>query len=347
MIHESALGAMKRSIRNSTTRCRRFHHTPPFRRPAIQPVESAPSSPARADIDAFRQNAFLLERPYHFKNDGVASSGELPAASKWFSPGVNHEKSSVFSSHMDEFMDWPFPFELISAPSAGTPPVVAFRDWLSKSPNLTDQILAGILQATTADLESRSFFQLHAPLKLLAKALEFNQELQKQNLPPILLYIAQSSLSDLPEPLRKDLPTPQLVQQAGKGDIYNSSIWLGTEPTYTPLHRDPNPNLFCQLCSQKVVRLLPPELGDRVFFEVQVQLRQQASSRIRTTEMMEGAERAVLHEAVWEDEKLEDKLQEAELDVGDALFIPNGWWHSVKSVGSQGHLNGSVNWWFR
>ncbi|KAL6865720.1 hypothetical protein ACO1O0_001817 [Amphichorda felina] len=248
---------------------------------------------------------------------------------------------------MDEFMEWPFPFELISAASAGTPAVVAFRDWLSKSPDFTDQILAGILQAATLNLDSRSFFQLHAPLKLLAKALEFNQELRKNNLPPLLLYIAQSSLSDLPDPLRNDLPVPQLVREAGKGDVYNSSVWLGTEPTYTPLHRDPNPNLFSQLCSQKVVRLLPPELGDRVFFEVQVQLRQQSSSRIRTAEMMEGAERAVLHEAIWENEKLDDKLQEAELDVGDALFIPNGWWHSVKSVGSQGHLNGSVNWWFR
>lgn len=338
---------MKRSICNPTRWCRAFHHTPSFRRPAIQSVESAPSSQARADIEAFRQKAFLPERPYHFKNDGAASSGGLPAASRWFSPGTSHEDSSVFSPHMDEFMEWPFPFELISAASAGTPAVVAFRDWLSKSPDFTDQILAGILQAATLDLDSRSFFQLHAPLKLLAKALEFNQELRKNNLPPLLLYIAQSSLSDLPDPLRNDLPVPQLVREAGKGDVYNSSVWLGTEPTYTPLHRDPNPNLFSQLCSQKVVRLLPPELGDRVFFEVQVQLRQQSSSRIRTAEMMEGAERAVLHEAIWENEKLDDKLQEAELDVGDALFIPNGWWHSVKSVGSQGHLNGSVNWWFR
>lgn len=338
---------MRRSILNFTSWCRRLHHTPPARRLSTQAVEAAPSSQALADIDAFRQKAFLPEIPYHFKNDGPSSFGGLPAANKWFSQPVNHDDSAVLSSHLNEFLEWPFPLELVSAASVGTPPVMAFRDWLSKSPDLTDQILAGILQATTAELESRSFFQLHAPLKLLTKALKFNNEQRTKGLQPILLYIAQSSLSDLPEPLKEDLPTPQLVRQAGKGDIYNSSIWLGTEPTYTPLHRDPNPNLFCQLCNQKVVRLLPPELGDRVFFEVQVQIRQQASSRIRTTEMMEGAERAVLHETIWANEKIEEKLHEAELGVGDALFIPKGWWHSVKSVGSQGHLNGSVNWWFR
>jgi len=36
---------------------------------------------------------------------------------------------------------------------------------------------------------------------------------------------------------------------------------------------------------------------------------------------------------------------QTELDAGDALFIPKGWWHSVKGLGDG--INGSVNWWFR
>ncbi|KFH41126.1 JmjC domain-containing protein F-like protein [Hapsidospora chrysogenum ATCC 11550] len=337
---------MRRNVTKAASWCHRLLPFTPSRGLSTRPVDSAPSQ-ALTDIAAFRRDIFLPAIPFHFKNDGISLPHGLPAASRWFSLPEPLDGPASLSSHMNEFMDWPFPFELISAPSDGTPPVVGFREWLSKSPDLTDQILAGILQATTADLNSHSFFQLHAPLKLLAKALEFNREQRQQSLQPILLYIAQSSISDLPPALQNDLPTPQLVQQAGNGDVYNSSIWLGTEPTYTPLHRDPNPNLFYQLCSRKVVRLLPPELGDRVFFEVQVQIRQQASSRIRTTEMMEGAERAVLHEAVWANEKLDDKVHEAELGVGDALFIPKGWWHSVKSASSQGHLNASANWWFR
>jgi hypothetical protein len=38
---------------------------------------------------------------------------------------------------------------------------------------------------------------------------------------------------------------------------------IGHPPTYTPLHRDPNPNIFVQLAGEKVVRLLAPT--DRCF----------------------------------------------------------------------------------
>jgi len=34
-----------------------------------------------------------------------------------------------------------------------------------------------------------------------------------------------------------------------------------------------------------------------------------------------------------------------EVSPGDALFIPKGWWHSIKSVGIG--VTASVNWWFR
>ncbi|ODA82200.1 hypothetical protein RJ55_00706 [Drechmeria coniospora] len=208
-------------------------------------------------------------------------------------------------------------------------------------------MMAGILLSALSDGEERRFLQLHSPWKLLARALEFNKAQREKGLETLELYIAQSLLSDLPTPLQPDLPTPELVLRAGKGDVYSSSIWLGTEPTYTPLHRDPNPNLFCQLCSRKLVRLLPPSSGDRIYYEVQVRTRQQGNGRIRTTEMMEGAEREILYDAIWNSNELPDELHEAALSPGDALFIPKGWWHSVRSVGMDGQLNGSANWWFR
>ena len=61
---------------------------------------------------------------------------------------------------------------------------------------------------------------------------------------------------------------------------------------------------------------------------------------------MAGTEKAALDEAVWGELAPED-IKEAKLDAGDALFIPLGWWHSVKSAHNEGRLNGSVNWWFR
>ncbi|KAM4062846.1 cupin-like domain-containing protein [Hirsutella rhossiliensis] len=263
---------------------------------------------------------------------------------KWFSKNVTAGRG--FSAYMAGFQDWPFPYELVLSSSEMKDAVVGFRDWLMESPHVTDHILAGILQPALVEGEDQAFFQLFGPLRLLNKALEFNRAQRSKASSTLDLYIAQAGLEELPQPLQDDVPAPELVKRAGKGDIYQSSLWLGTEPTYTPLHRDPNPNLFCQLCGCKIVRLLPPSSGDRLYFEVQAKIRQRGNSRIRTTEMMQGKERKVLHDAVWNDGEA-GELHEAELSPGDALFIPDGWWHSVKSKEADGRLNGSVNWWFR
>lgn len=323
-------------------------------RRAYQPLRSveaaSASSQAHADIQAFQKKAFIPRKPYLFPNDGGSPTSRLPAFSKWFNRSASshdsHSTSPFASSLVQGFQEWPFPYELIK--SKGEQDAVSqFQAALMTSSEMTDQIMAGILQSAVTDEKDQSFFQLYAPLKLLIKALEFNAARDSTTTHPLHLYIAQSSLPDLPQPLQDDLPAPEIVLRAGKGDIYASSIWLGTEPTYTPLHRDPNPNLFCQLYSQKVVRLLPPTIGDELFFHVQRQIRQHGNSRIRTTDMMQGHERKVLHDAVWGNETPLEELHEVELGAGDAVFIPEGWWHSVKSAGSDGGLNGSVNWWFR
>lgn len=63
--------------------------------------------------------------------------------------------------------------------------------------------------------------------------------------------------------------------------------------------------------------------------------------------MMDGPEAELLHRAVWLDASRSLDTQQVLLAPGDALFIPKGWWHSVQSQGDIGHLNASVNWWFR
>jgi hypothetical protein len=122
---------------------------------------------------------------------------------------------------------------------------------------------------------------------------------------------------------------------AGKGDVYNSSIWLGNAPTYTPLHRDPNPNLFVQLVGQKVVRLFRPDIGRAILAKVHEQIGSSGSATIRGEEMMQGAEKKALMGEVWSnDADYLGHCWQAELDSGDALYIPKGWWHSVKGTGS-------------
>lgn len=328
-----------RHLSKRVTLCRRRLSTQITRLIALNPSASQLFS-----IETFREQSFKPQKPFFFGRDGASPAALLPAASKWFEEHTADVNSTKFSSYMGQFQEWGFPYELATPSASSKEALLSFHSWLlSSTEEPVNQLLAGILKPSIQELETGSFFQLVAPLKLLVKALEFNQAQPE----PVSLYIAQSSLTDLPEALQEDLPTPDVVKSAGKGDVYSSSIWLGTEPTYTPLHRDPNPNVFCQLCSSKIIRLMAPASGDRLYFHVQSRIRQQGNSRIRTVEMMEGKEREALYEAVWECDPLPEGLYEAELGPGDALFIPNGWWHSVKSMGSRGRLNGSVNWWFR
>ncbi|KAK5114845.1 hypothetical protein LTR62_002002 [Meristemomyces frigidus] len=160
------------------------------------------------------------------------------------------------------------------------------------------------------------------------------------------IYLAQAPINDLPRALRDDLSAPEYVLKAGKGDIYDSSIWLGQAPTYTPLHRDPNPNLFVQLAGTKVVRLFKPNVGRGIFAKVQESIGANASATLRGEEMMQGAEKQALEHEVWRSSDMSSAVGfEAELSRGDGLFIPKGWWHSVKGIGDG--MTGSVNWWFR
>ncbi|KAL8929780.1 MAG: hypothetical protein Q9208_000924 [Pyrenodesmia sp. 3 TL-2023] len=152
------------------------------------------------------------------------------------------------------------------------------------------------------------------------------------------LYVAQAPIKQLPVPLQDDLPAPEMVIKAGRGDIYDASIWLGIAPTITPLHRDPNPNLYLQLAGRKVVRLLEPEGGQSIFAAVQVELGRQSSSKFRGDEMMKGEEKALLDSKVWYDNPIENRDGrtglETTLEAGESMFIPQGWWHSVKSIGT-------------
>lgn len=187
----------------------------------------------------------------------------------------------------------------------------------------------------------QQFHSFHAPLELMISASRRTHGSVLNQLPG--LYIAQAQIADLPEELRKDLPTPGLVSEAGKGDVYDANVWIGTPPTFTPLHKDPNPNLFLQLSSSKKVRLIEPRKGHAIFAAVQRKIGASSSAAFRGEEMMQGRERVELKNAVWNAANKDG--YEVTVEPGDALFIPKGWWHSIKSAGIG--LNASVNWWFR
>lgn len=215
----------------------------------------------------------------------------------------------------------------------------AVKKWFKPDISLNQTYLAQYadtpvpLEITTFDGE---FIRVDQPLSFFLRASDGSLE-------GAAVYLAQASLSDLPKGLAADVPTPEIVLKAGKGDIYDSSLWIGRAPTYTPLHRDPNPNLFVQLAGTKRVRLFRPEVGGEIFARVQRIVGGTGSATMRGEEMMTGEERRVLEEAVWEGKHQvvpEGHGQECEVSAGDGLFIPKGWWHSIKGIGEG--MTGSV-----
>ena len=197
------------------------------------------------------------------------------------------------------------------------------------------------LELTTTGKDGTTRFErLQAPLSLF---FQWTRKATPDSSPR--LYLSQCQLADLPEKLRNQLPIPEIVLKAGRGDIYDSNLWMGLAPTYTPLHRDPNPNLFLQLAGRKVVRLFPPEVGASIFESVREKLGRSSSGIFRGDEMMYGEEKELLEQEAWNQSKWSEFGYEATLDHGEALFIPLGWWHSIKGIGNG--VTASVNWWFR
>lgn len=334
--------------RSLTQRCypasvgRTFYHNDA----TIKPMMATNGS---IDVDLFRSLAWEPAIPMHLQE-----FHHLPAMDTWFTNGILGTETTSPGPKLSSFHDTVVSYELIASPHGDESSEYSldclrdFQTWLNSRPAEEDSLLSSLVGHLLQSIQDQQlrFLQFDAPLGLLIQASQYNRSTKslyriKQ------LYIAQSDIRTLPAPLSEDLPIPGIVSRAGKGDIYSSSIWLGLQPTYTPLHRDPNPNLFCQLVGSKAVRLLRPRDGMSVFQDVRRKLGAAGNSRFRGPEMMEGPERDGLHHAVWVDPNSARETWQAVLSPGDALFIPRGWWHSVRSVGQEAELNASANWWFR
>lgn len=310
--------------------------------------------PIQQDVDKLTRDEFLQFRqkdePFVLKRSSSFGGQAVPVIAKWFDFRSAHKQLHIYARpYLSDLGNTPVTYEWTLTPS-----VEHFISSLQPG-DLRSSVLRGVAENVTADSPS-PFLRFTAPLQLFIAALHYNnsQSCLAERLAG--LYIAQSSISGLPSDLQEDLTPPPIIST---DSIYNSSIWLGLAPTYTPLHRDPNPNLFRQLHGCKVVRILPPRAGEAVFTRVQSLIGGAASPRLRGQEMMHGPEKTALHDAIWAvkgDPRIGDRtIYEARLGAGDAMYLPKGWWHSIKSAAADaepglacdGELNCSVNWWFR
>lgn len=305
---------------------RRFNSTtttPPIHYHPLKTLEDA-------NIDHFREQCFSPERPAILPRRFFR---DLPATERWFRPSSPAHSNSNIARLNTEYLE-----------EHGANAFVPLELTQPPAPAATES-------NSTTQPESTSFRQFHAPLSLFLQWMQTTETHPQQS---TRLYLAQCQLLDLPPILQDDFPAPDLVARAGRGDIYDANVWIGHPPTYTPLHRDPNPNLFVQLAGEKVVRLVSPDDGLGLFATVRRQLGKSGSreaAAIRGEEMMQGPERVLLEKVVWDDGDHPGAPQagamvpdkggyEARLGPGDGLFIPKGWWHSIKGIGEG--VTGSV-----
>lgn len=285
-----------------------------------------------AGLETFRRDAFEPAIPTLFPRGSFSG---LPAIRKWFTPSATSAGQAVLNrSYLARFGSVHVPLEITNN-----------DDFTRIEQSLSFFLECVQASSSTYQVRPSRYFSAYVPgARAIRRTTESNDFFSAAPITPPLarIYLAQAPIADLPQALRDDLPTPELVLKAGKGDVYDSSIWLGQAPTYTPLHRDPNPNLFVQLAGKKRVRLLRPDVGRAVFATVQEKIGGDASATMRGEEMMQGIEKRTLEEEIW-GKKTEwgARTWEAELDSGDGLFIPKAWWHSIKGTGEG--MTGSVS----
>ena len=282
-------------------------------------------------VETFRHQAFDPALPCILPRQHFAG---LPAVRRWFIKDPDGKTPTVLNaSYLSKFGATIVPLEIIN------------NGQFLRSEHSLSFFLECVRASSSIKVAPRNrYFSSYVPGARAVQRAKKSNDFFKSAAPappPVQIYLAQASLADLPPTLTKDVPTPDFVLHAGKGDVYDSSLWLGEAPTYTPLHRDPNPNLFAQLAGRKVVRLFEPHAGQQIFARVQERIGGVASPTLRGEEMMHGAEREALEDEVWGSQSSNlAECREAHLEAGDAMFIPKGWWHSVKGVGEG--MTGSV-----
>ena len=137
-------------------------------------------------------------------------------------------------------------------------------EYLSQSEDVTVPLEITRSAASSSNSPS-SFTRTEAPLSTFLSYISHLQSSPSLTPTTTRIYLAQCPISILPAALSSTLPTPTFALAAGRGDIYDSSIWLGLAPTLTPLHKDPNENVFVQLAGRKVVRVFEPGVGAELF----------------------------------------------------------------------------------
>jgi len=146
-------------------------------------------------------------------------------------------------------------------------------------------------------------------------------------------YLAQHELLEQCPALRGDVGVPDPWRKV-LGKPTRTNVWLGTHGTVTPCHWDSYDNFLAQVQGTKRAVLLAPAERARLH----------ADASAGGTSSQGNVSPVDVEDP--DLERFPDFAQArrlvAELAPGEALFIPQGWWHQVRALTA----SLSVNFWF-
>jgi hypothetical protein len=125
-------------------------------------------------------------------------------------------------------------------------------------------------------------------------------------------------------------PTPLAATSAGP------RIWLGTAANIST-HYDTSDNLACVIAGRRRFTLYAPDLIARLYIGPIDNTMAGAPVSLAASAPPGSETEYPLFE------EIRDQALRAELDTGDALYLPKLWWHQVESTAA---LNGLINYWW-
>ena len=163
-------------------------------------------------------------------------------------------------------------------------------------------------------------------------------------------YLAQHTLFEQLPRLNDDFEAPVAFCAACNGGrgVEKVNAWFGSEGTVTPLHFDSYDNFLVQVAGYKYVRLYSPDQTKYLHVgEARKVERELGRAAADTTMAQNNISPIDVEDSSGFNENAfplfaQAQCSEVILSPGDALFIPEGTWHYVRSLSP----SFSLNFWF-
>lgn len=141
---------------------------------------------------------------------------------------------------------------------------------------------------------------------------------ENQN-PDVKYYIIRDAISKNYPELKSDFENPRWT------DVGNcsSSLWVGEAGNTTPLHFDTAENFLVQIYGRKQLRIFSPEDNHLLYVHNLYTKGRMHFSQIRDLDADNRKQFPRLEKAC---------LYQGIIGPGDAIYIPPGWWHEVKTL---------------